>query len=294
MNEFKRYHPIVNFCYFAVVLCGTMVFMHPALLFISFVCAYICAFFSVGKRALKFNVLYMLPAFIAAFLIPPVFSHEGATILAYLPSGNPVTKESLLYSLAAAVMLITSVTWFTSLNSVMTSDKIIYLAGRLTPSLSLVFSMCLRYVPMFSKRLKKILLLRTKLKENEPDTVLNKMKNALCAFSAAVSLSLEESIDTSDSMKCRGYLQKGRTFYSNYRFTIRDGCALLWIFAFSLVTVIGKIFGKTDFSYYPYIKSNPPNVFSAIVFASYFLLCILPVIIEIKEEIKWRALRSKI
>ena len=34
----------------------------------------------------------------------PAFDHEGATLLAYLPSGNPLTLESIAYGVAAAVM----------------------------------------------------------------------------------------------------------------------------------------------------------------------------------------------
>ncbi len=40
------------------------------------------------------------------------FNHEGATILAYLPSGNPLTLESIAYGFAAAAMLAAVVLWF--------------------------------------------------------------------------------------------------------------------------------------------------------------------------------------
>ena len=40
-----------------------------------------------------------------AALINPAFNHEGATLLTYLPSGNPLTLESILYGLAAGARL---------------------------------------------------------------------------------------------------------------------------------------------------------------------------------------------
>ena len=84
-----------------------------------------------------------------AALVNPAFNHEGATILTYLPSGNPLTMESMFYGVAAAVMLASVVLWFSSYNEVMTSDKFVYLFGRIIPALSLVLSMALRFIPKF-------------------------------------------------------------------------------------------------------------------------------------------------
>ena len=43
-----------------------------------------------------------LSALLAA-VVNPAFVHQGVTILTYLPSGNPLTLESILYGLAAAL-----------------------------------------------------------------------------------------------------------------------------------------------------------------------------------------------
>ncbi len=65
----------------------------------------------------------------------PAFNHEGATILAYLPSGNPLTLEFIVYGLSAAVMMASVILWFSCYNAVMTSDKFVYLFGRVIPAL---------------------------------------------------------------------------------------------------------------------------------------------------------------
>jgi energy-coupling factor transport system permease protein len=49
------------------------------------------------------------------------------------PLRNPLTLESIFYGLAAAVMLAAVVLWFGCYNEVMTSDKFIYLFGRVIP-----------------------------------------------------------------------------------------------------------------------------------------------------------------
>ncbi len=109
-----------------------------------------------GRKAVRFNLVYMLPLLVITALINPAFSHQGVTILAYLPSGNPLTLESILYGIYAAFLLIAVITWFSCFNAVMTSDKFVYLFGRIIPALSLVLSMSLRFVPRFTAQIKVI------------------------------------------------------------------------------------------------------------------------------------------
>ena len=90
-----------------------------------------------------------------AAVMNPAFNHEGATILTYLPPAIP-TLESITYGIAAAVMLAAVVIWFTCYNEVMTSDKFVYLFGRIIPALSLVLSMTLRFVPKFTSQIKVV------------------------------------------------------------------------------------------------------------------------------------------
>ena len=98
----------------------------------------------------------LLPMALMAALINPAFNHEGATLLAYLPSGNPLTLESIAYGFAAAAMLAAVVLWFSCYTAVMTSDKFVYLFGRVIPALSLVLSMTLRFVPKFKAQIQVV------------------------------------------------------------------------------------------------------------------------------------------
>ena len=155
-NEFKTYHPIVNFIYFLFIIGFSCVFLHPISLGISLVGAFSYSVMLKGKKSIKTNILYMLPTVIVMALLNPAFNHEGVTIIAYLPSGNPLTLESIAYGGAAAVMVISVICWFSCSTEVMTSDKIIYLFGRIIPSLSLLLSMTLRFVPRFIKQTKAV------------------------------------------------------------------------------------------------------------------------------------------
>ena len=121
--------------YFTLVLTFSMFFMHPVYLAVSLLCA---AAFSVslsGKSALRPQLKFLLPTVLAVALINPAFSHAGVTILAYLPSGNPLTLESIVYGTAAAVMLAAGILWFSCFNGLILTDKFVYLFGREIPAL---------------------------------------------------------------------------------------------------------------------------------------------------------------
>ena len=126
-DAFSGYHPVINFLYYALVLLFSMCLMHPVYLAVSLTGALAYDIHLKGRKAVRFAVMGLLPMAALAALLNPAFNHEGATILTYLPSGNPLTLESMLYGASAAVMLASVVLWFSSYNEVMTSDKFVYL-----------------------------------------------------------------------------------------------------------------------------------------------------------------------
>lgn len=154
MNDrFAQYHPMVNFLYFTLVIGFSMVLNHPLAQGISLGCACIYGAQTEGKQAVSFAFRWCLPMMLITAFINPTFSHEGVTILLYFPSGNPLTLESILYGLSAGAMLATVMLWFLNFNRCVTSDKFIYLFGRILPAMSLVLSMTLRFIPKFKNQM---------------------------------------------------------------------------------------------------------------------------------------------
>lgn len=295
MNEFKNYHPIVNFTYFAFVIVFSMVFMNPVCLAVSFVSGFVYSLMLGGVRTLKFNLIYLLPLIIITACINPAFNHEGATILCYLPSQNPLTLESVVYGAAAAVMLAGVICHFSCFNKIMTSDKFIYLLGKILPSLSLVLSMILRFVPRFSSRIKETAASRRCLLQNSADmNIKERIKNSVDILSGTITWSMENSIVTADSMRARGYGTGKRTFFSNFKFDARDRAALAVIITLAAYIITGAALGVMYFGYFPSITVSEPTPYGMSVMAAYFMLFMLPVVIEIKEAVRWKRLRSGI
>ena len=294
-DTFSQMHPIVNLTFFASAIILSMVIMHPVFLMISLVCALINAVYLNGRKTVLFSLKFLLPTIILVSVINPVFNHEGATIIKYLPWDNPLTLESIVYGFAAAVLLCSVVLWFSCVNTVMTSDKLIYLFGRIMPSLSLLISMTLRFVPRFISQFKSVRKAQKAIGNDISDgTILKRIKNAIKIISVLITWSLDNSIETADSMKSRGYGLKGRTAFSIFRITKRD---IIWLFVIlfeSTLIITGLFCGLLKSRYFPTIKISELNVYSSALYFVYALLLLTPVIINVREGIIWKRLKSKI
>ncbi len=292
-DAFSSYHPLINFLYFAVVIGFSMAVMHPVCLALSLVCSLVYSVYINRKKAIRFNLLYMLPMLVITALINPAFNHEGRTILAYLHDGNPLTLESILYGIAAAVMLITVISWFSCFNFVVTSDKLVYLFGQVIPSLSLILSIALRLVPRFKAQLRVISnAQRCVGRDVSNGSILSRARNGAGILSIMVTWALENAIETADSMKSRGYGLSGRTAFSIFRFDRRDAMALCFILLCATYIITGSALGGVYWRYFPTVKGVFFEPYSISVYTSYLALCLMPVIINVKEARTWRSLRS--
>ena len=237
----------------------------------------------------------MLPMIVAMALINPIFNHEGVTIIKYLPSGNPLTLESIIYGICASVMIVSVICHFTCYNEVMTSDKFIYLFGKIIPAMSLIISMTLQFVPKFASQLKVVRNAQKCMgRDVSSGSIIKRIKSGLNILSIMTTWSLENAIETADSMKSRGYGIPGRTAFSIYAFDKRDKKALVCILLSGIYTFTGWITGALSFSFFPSIKMEELTPYGISVLVAYLLLCVSPVIIEIREVRKWKALKSKI
>ena len=290
-DAFSAYHPIINFLYFVLVLVFTMFFMHPISLVISLLSALAYSVCLNGTKAVRFSLTAILPMMLIAAVVNPIFNHEGATILTYLPSGNPLTLESMIYGVASAFMLAGVITWFSCYSAVMTSDKFVYLFGRVIPALSLVLSMTLRFVPKFKAQLQVVSEAQSCVgRDTANGSLLQRAKNGITILSILVTWSLENAIETADSMKSRGYGLPGRTAFSIYRFDGRDKLALLWLLFCGGYIILGWALGGLRWWYYPIISGALMGAFPVSLQLAYLALCLTPVIMNRMEVRKWKRL----
>lgn len=294
-DSFSKLNPFVLLFFFIFAIGFSMFIDEPICLVMSFFSALICCLQINGKKTLRLCFVYILPLSIILIILNPIFNHQGVTILGYFPWGNPLTLESLIYGIVPCVVLASVMLWFSVFNTVMTSDKIMYLFGKLAPSLSLLISMALRFVPKFSQELSKTRKAQKCIGCDVSDgSVLMRIKNAVKILSIMITRSMEEAVETADSMKSRGYGLKGRTTYAIYTFDRKDAVALAVILILGCAMLTITLCGCFEFYYFPMISSYGTGFFKIMGHIVYLFLLTIPLILNVEEGLRWKLSRSKI
>ena len=286
----ERLNPIVILVYFASAAGIAMLCMNPVMQAIGLIGA--MGFFLIGKANRKTGHLPMLALALIAFLINPLFTHNGATVLFFL-NGNPITLEAFVYGAVCGVMLLAMLYWFRSFSVLMASDKILYLFSKISPKLGLMVSMALRYIPLFSAQLKKTSQAQRAMGTIRSDDTLARIRGGVRVFSVTLTWALENGIVTADAMEARGYGEGKRTSFAIYRFQRRDGAVTAFIAVLSGWIFYGIFRGWADFRYYPTF-SVAHDAASMFIYIAYALLVALPSVIEAGEMMRWKYLKSKI
>ncbi|MDO5713107.1 MAG: energy-coupling factor transporter transmembrane component T [Tissierellia bacterium] len=285
---FNEYHPVVNAVFFISILFMAMFTNYPVLQIISILGALIYLIILKGFSGAKGILFGSLIMFFMVTLLNPIFNHKGVTILTYFKNGNPLTLESMVYGMSAGFMFISVILWFSCHNVIMTSDRLMYLFGRLAPALSLIFSMSLRFVPLYKKRIDEITLARSGIGMNPKNGNLwNRMKSALAIFSIFVTWALESSIETADSMRSRGYGLKGRKAFSLFHFRKRDGILLTFIVFIDFLLLYLMKDRVFKIVFYPAIKIAKVRLETILGILAFAFLAFLPTGISIWEEWRW-------
>ena len=118
--------------------------------------------------------------------------------------------------------------------------------------------------------------------------------HGLKILSITTTWALENSVETADSMKSRAYGLRGRTNFSIYRFDRRDGALLAFLLGTTGVLLTCMYLRKLKILYFPVFIMNETTTGAVILYILYGILCMLPLILNILEDIKWRSLRSEI
>lgn len=289
-DVFSRFHPIVNLLYLMLMLGFTMFLQQPVCLGISILSAMLYGGYLCGKRMLRFFVCYLLPTSIMILLVNPLVNHRGITILGHFPNGNPFTLESILYGMVAAAILAGTIQWFFCLHQIMTTDKLVYLFGRMFPSLSLVIAMTLRFVPRYQRQFKAVSEAQRQLGRGRTEKKwILKMRNGIRILSIMLTWAMEHAVETAASMKCRGYGLPGRTAYSLYRWQGTDTGLLILILLLGGFIGAGIIQGSFAWTCFPRVVYAEVNGYTIWYYIAYGILAFLPMLINGKEEWKWKS-----
>ena len=288
---FEKCHPAVNFIYFAGVIAGTIAFQHPIFLVISFLCAFLYSIKRNGWKALVFN-LVLLPLIVAFALYYSSYHHFGITVLEQNMIGNNMTLESLVYGFVLGIVVAGVLIWFSCVYSVFTTDKVVYLFGKVSPRLSLFLAIILRMVPRIKKEAKRINTAQQGIgRGTNQGNLWQRTRNCIRIFSMLITWTIDSLTTASESMRSRGSTLRGRKAFSIYRFDNRHRAYVVGNFACLTVIFMAVMLKQTDIIYDPRIIMMPVTTMSYVFYAGYAVFCLMPFGLELWTEYRFKKAR---
>lgn len=292
-SQFGTYHPAVLFVYYGLVITIAMFTAHPVVL-ACVLAGGICLFAQLHPmRVTAGTLVYYFFMFLLIALCNPLFVHNGETILFFM-NDNPVTFEAICYGAAIAAMITGVMFWCKNYTVILTTDKFLYLFGRILPKLSLVLSMAIRFLSLFKRQAQKIGRAQKAMGLYAGESRTDQLLGGVRTFDSLLSWGLENSLETADAMCARGYGLPGRTSFSAFTFHRRDGVMLGVIALLAALIVISWLHGDFYFAYYPVILQANGGAGAVGGYLAVFAFMMIPSFVEVKEKMRWNFLKSKI
>ncbi|MGN1123443.1 MAG: energy-coupling factor transporter transmembrane component T family protein [Eubacterium sp.] len=284
MDRFSKYNPKVTFLFFLLVIVCNLIMSDPICLSLGLSGGFLFNLRLQGKRAFKELFAFALPLILLSALFNMLFTSWGSTVLFTLLS-KPFTFEGLFYGFSRGLMFAGVIMWISCYSLVLSTDRFLAVFSNALPNISLLLSAVLSFIPRLRENAGEINDSRRLIDDGK-----TRLQKSLDNFSSLLSMTLEESIELSDSMRARGF-NKNRKAYSKYRLFAGDFVVLIFICIIFACIIALKIKGCATFVYEPEISMNGFSPLSAV---ACLLLNFLPVIIDLTEDIKWFYLKQKI
>lgn len=287
MRFFGTLHPAVSMCYFVCVIGLTLACPHVVTVLLSLLGSTLFNLALRGRKAFGRTMRFVLPMFLLVCIGNPLVNHRGVTMLCLL-FNQWITLEAIVYGVVTACSLAAIILWFGCYQEVMTSDKFLYLFGKVAPATALLITSALRFIPQMQQNAAQIKQSRAMLQDNSP-RLFQKLAHAVQNLSALLGMSMENAVQTADSMKARGFGARRRTTFHLFRFDARDARTLALILTLSGICVVARYYGHGYMEYYPRITALTMGPSSMTMFILFAALMLLPSILEAKEAVVWRS-----
>jgi energy-coupling factor transport system permease protein len=294
MNQtsFGKLHPLVTFLYFIGVLILTMIIENPIYLLIGFLVMIMNTYIHT-KLSKKLLIGYLL-LFLSMILLNVLFVREGTHVL-FTIQGMLFTVEGFVFGVKTGMMILILLLTFQIFNEVITTNKILYLFSRFSHKATILLALSLRFVPLFKKRIQIIYEIQL-TKEAVPSSLKGKLHNGMAILQTLLNVSIEEALQTADSMRARGYSSNliKRTSYQHFRFTMVDYLVIVCMILFMLTGILGVIYGYGSFAFFPEVQQQWVGSVDIIFCVIDMIFIGLPFLLEGGSRFRWHLLNLKI
>ena len=287
-NRFSDYPSWIIIIYFSGVIAFSILFTHPFFVMISLSVGMVYLALLNGIKKMLIQIAVMLPTVLFLGIITPLINSKGITPILYVNS-RPITLESVLYGVFTGVMIISVIMWFNCFHKTLGNDKFLYAFGKRFPVTALTITMIFRFIPSFNAKLSEINSAQRMLGISTSHGKLSdRLRNGGQIFSALISISLESSIETADSMTARGFGLSRRTTYQRDRFSPKYIAMLIAIITFIVAFSVMYAKGTLSFYYFPKLADTKIGLTEIFLFCLYGLYLIIPIVIMVVDEVYWR------
>ena len=247
---FSLLHPVVLLLFCAMAVGVSMALFHPVYTGLSLVCAALCNGFLRGWCQMGRSLRGAAVLAAAVAVVNPLINQRGVRIWFYL-GDHMVTVESALFGLCSGCALAAALLWFGTASVLITQDKFLFLFSRFLPGVSLMLSMTMKLVPVTRYKIRCIQAARKGLEGSPREGVWKKVDEGVRTCSVLLEWSMEDSIETADSMRARGFGTGPRTFAHHFVWRSTDriiGGGLLFL---SVACIGGMLRYGGSFQFFP-------------------------------------------
>ncbi|PFJ14045.1 ABC transporter permease [Bacillus cereus] len=286
--SFSSLHPFVNFFYYIGVMILCMMCLHPLFLIGAIILMVIINMTQGNSEKIRKMLSSTIVFFFMVILFNLLLTHRGATTLFWLGDSR-IKLEACMFGLVMGLLLVAIMFTFASYNDIISSHKFLYLFSRISPKVALLTMITVRFVPLFIRRLKKITLVqKTKGVQLDSGSIVERVKNGMQLLQVLLICSLEDALQTADSMQARGFGVTKRTTYIRYRMERRDWYTLSYLIILFITAIIVSNYGGGKLIIYPKVESVLFQQYDGMMFVLFTLFVSLPIMMEGREWIWWR------
>lgn len=285
------FHPFVVFFYYLCVGMIAMYINHPIFLFIACLLMVAVNCTLENREALRQWTPLLAGMSLMIICFNVFLVSEGKHEL-FSFWGKAVTLEALVFGVVMALSIILILLLFISFNQVLNGNKFLFIFSKFLPRTAFLTMLAVRFVPLLKNRLDEISdVQRVRGITITSGTIVQRCKDGMTLIQILLAWSLEEAIETADSMKTRGYGLGKRSPYLPYKVTRRD---LVWILAlgsFLIICFIGGAFGHGRITIYPSIGSIEWSWMDWLLLLNIILILSFPLLVEGGELLRWKFFR---
>ncbi|OJG93343.1 hypothetical protein RV15_GL001375 [Enterococcus silesiacus] len=266
---------------------------NPVIISSSFVGSLLLLLLNLKGKSKK-SVLYPLIFCLIITITNPLFVHRGATILFFL-FNKPITMEAFVYGFFMGIMIATVIYLFQNFQLSVESEQFFYLFGKRFPKSVLILTLVFRFIPLLEHFFQELNQTQKTVQRTQNKNFKERAAYGFDLFGNLFSWSLENAMDTADSMKARGYGIGTRSSHLSYSWRKTDTLWLILIIFSGSFFILGLMNGHYQFNFYPYLNNSyrliqqnrPYYIFIGV-------LAFIPLLKRLKEVMVWRILKSKI